>query len=91
MKTKNIKPFATRQAFGGTQKLYKFRNGYGASVVKHPFSYGGKNGKWELAVLAGKQQAICYSTPITSDVLGWLTPQAVQKTLQAIKALPKYK
>ena len=33
------------------QKIYKFPNGYGASVIKGPYSYGGPDGLWELAVL----------------------------------------
>ncbi len=37
---------------GGIQKIYKFDNGYGASVVKHLFSYGGAQGLWEMALLS---------------------------------------
>ena len=40
------------------QKIYSFPNGYGASVIKGPYSYGGPDGKWELAVL--KNDEICY-------------------------------
>lgn len=36
---------------GGIQRVYKFSNGFGASVVKHEFSYGGRKGLWELAVI----------------------------------------
>ncbi len=35
---------------GGTQRIYRFGNGYGASVVQFPYSYGGDRGMWELAV-----------------------------------------
>jgi hypothetical protein len=35
---------------GGVQAKIQFPNGFGASVVKTPFSYGGKNGQYELAV-----------------------------------------
>lgn len=74
----------------GLQKLYSFKNGYGASVVRHEFSYGGKEGKWELAVL-GKGGKLDYSAPVTGDVIGWLSPRQVQKHLRSIKALPKLK
>ena len=38
----------TNYVNGGVQHVYSFSNGYGASVVKHDFSYGGKQGLWEL-------------------------------------------
>ena len=70
----------------GIQRIYKFENGYGASVVMHNGSYGGKKGLWELAVLdeAGE---LCYHTPITQDVIGHLNDTELQKILEEIKEL----
>lgn len=70
----------------GYQLLYTFDNGYGASVVKHDFSYGGKNGKYELAVL-DKNGSLCYDTPITEDVIGHLTMGEVENLLAEISYL----
>lgn len=70
----------------GYQLLYTFDNGYGASVVKHDFSYGGKNGKYELAVL-DKDGSLCYDTPITEDVVGHLTMGEVENLLAEISYL----
>jgi len=77
--------------FGGTQKLYSFPNGYGASVIRNSMSYGGKEGLWELAVLKGTDVSVApitYDTPITEDVMGWLSDEEVEETLTAISALP---
>ena len=65
------------------QKSYK--NKYGASIVSHEYSYGGKEGLWELAVL--KNGELTYNTPITSDVIGWLEPKEVIKYCQQIEKL----
>ena len=70
------------------QRHYRFANGYGASVVRNKMSYGGKDGLYEIAVLKGDD--ICYSTPITSDVIGWLDIFGVKKVLTDIKNLPPY-
>ena len=66
---------------------YKFDNGFGASVVSHDFSYGGDKGLLELAVL-GKDDELCYSTPVTSDIEGHLDAAAAFKLLNQIEALP---
>ena len=73
--------------FNGVQKVYKFPNGYGASVIKHDHSYGGSEGLWELAVL-GTDGELTYETPITSDVIGWLTDEDVDGLLSQINELP---
>lgn len=76
---------------GGVQRRYDFANGYGASVIRTPFSYGGDAGLWEIAVLgpdAKGRKTLCYSTPITDDVLGHLSVAEVNAVLAQIEALP---
>jgi hypothetical protein len=53
--------------------------------VKHDFSYGGKNGLWELAVLNGED--LCYTSGITEDVIGHLSWTKVEAVLRDIKQL----
>jgi hypothetical protein len=75
----------------GIQKVYKFSNGYGASVVRHSFSYGREQGLWELAVIKFDNEdkwGITYQTPITDDVIGHLTDEDVIDTLTKVSKLP---
>ena len=75
---------------GGTQRLYKFKNNYGASVVQSQFSYGGDEGLWELAVIIYDDKddwSLTYDTPVTNDVMGRLTWDEVEKTLKQIEKL----
>jgi hypothetical protein len=73
----------------GIQYIVFYPNGYGASIVQHKYSYGGNRGLWELAVIKGNDEEwnICYSTPITSDVEGYLTESEVDELLTKIEAL----
>lgn len=75
------------------QALVTCANGWRASVVRGPYTYGGDLGLFELAVfrpkhLEGTHEALCYTTPITNDVIGYLTPAAVLRVLDLIAALP---
>lgn len=70
----------------GHQIIFKFKNGYGASVVRHSFSYGNKDGLWELAVL-DKVGSLTYETPVTGDVEGYLNDDQIIDLLQQIKNL----
>jgi len=76
----------TKYINDGVQHVYKFENGYGASVVKHDYSYGGKSGLWEIAVLDSDDE-LCYHTPITQDVIGYLAWKKVELYLEEIKQL----
>lgn len=78
------KPTQEKSLFGGTQKVYRFNNGYGASVIRHAYSRG-----TELAVLKweGDDFEIAYDTPITDDVIGHLSPFEVDEVLYRIAAL----
>ena len=83
-------PILTMSARGGTQKRYRFPNNYRTSVVKHKYSYGGDEGLWELAVLKFDNEhnsKIVYDTPITNDVIGWLSDDEVEGILSQIEAL----
>lgn len=75
---------------GGTQVVHKFDNGYGASVIQTPFSYGGNEGLYEIAVIEWEDNdwSICYHTPITDHVIGYQTEEEVDMVLTAIEALP---
>jgi hypothetical protein len=70
---------------GIISRIY-FDNGYGASVVKHEYSYGGDKGLYELAVL-DKNGNITYDTPVTNDVIGYLRPQDVTDVMEKIQKL----
>lgn len=75
----------TNNHMEGIQKVYKFPNGYGASVIKHKGSYGYSKGLWELAVLESGE--LCYDTEITNDVIGHLNDPEVDALLRRIQQL----
>jgi len=92
-----------KEGGGGTQKIWRFENGFGASVVRFSIlnligrkekigSYGIDKGLWELAVIKFKgkkilDHKICYTTKITDDVIGHLTEDEVEKILKRISKL----
>jgi len=80
----------------GIQKIWRFKNGFGASVVRFKIgssnlagSYGSEEGKWELAVIKffGDKQPfeITYEKGLTDDVMGHLSEEAVEEQLELIK------
>jgi hypothetical protein len=71
---------------GGVQARIQFDNGYGASVVKTPYSYGGDRGLYELAVLDNDGH-LTYDTPVTSDVIGYLRDIDVTDVMEKIQQL----
>jgi len=73
--------------FGGFYYRADFSNGYGISIVKHNGSYGHENDQWEIAVM--KDGECCYTTPITDDVIGWLSEDMVMMYVMSIRTLSK--
>lgn len=79
----------TTKPYNGVKYLYRFPNNYGASVVQHELSYGYKEGLWEIGVVEfdGDEYHLTYETPITRDVIGYLTWEQIEEQLELIKNL----
>lgn len=69
----------------GEQWIFGFANGYGASVITGGIAYCNEAQPYELAVL--KDDDLCYDTPITDDVIGYLTSNEVYELLDRIEQL----
>jgi hypothetical protein len=83
-----FEPKKISELFNGVQNIYEFANGYGASVIKHDFSYGSDLGLWEIAVLDSSGN-VDSTTKITDDVLGWIATNNVQQVLEDISKLER--
>ena len=80
---------------GGAHYIFKFPNGYGASVIKHIGSYGFSEDLWELAAIKfhGLTEqmhdpdgwVICYIEKLDLNIEGSLTDEEVRKLLGDIK------
>jgi hypothetical protein len=67
------------------QAIIMFENGYGISVVQGDHTYGGSIGLYEIAVL--DKEGLNYDTPITNDVIGYLTEPEVSDYMIKIQKL----
>jgi hypothetical protein len=74
-------PFKT-----GVMSRMMFENGFGVSVVSHTYSYGGKDGLFEVAVL-DVDGDLTYNTPVTNDVVGYLNPDEVTEIMEEVQNL----
>jgi hypothetical protein len=76
----------------GEHTFHIYDNYYGVSVVRGPHTYGGKNGLYELAVVymtpEDKYNQLVYDTPVTNDIMGYLTPDNVTDIMAQVEALP---
>jgi len=55
-------------------------------------SYGIGQGLWEMAILEGNEKDgwhLTYNTPITDDVIGYLSEEEVSEYLEQIEKLPQ--
>lgn len=70
--------------------VFKFENGYGASIIKNIASYGNIENLFELSVIKFTDDyswELCYDTEITNDVIGCLDNNDVLELLERIKNL----
>ena len=86
MKTFKDLEFKQHPSADGIISRITFENGYGASVVRHEYSYGGKDGLYEVAVLDSDGE-LTYSTPVTDDVIGYLRDIDVTDVMEKIQQL----
>ena len=88
--TANIEYETDGKSVTSIQYIYRFPNGYGASVVKFSTSEGHALDLWELAVTTWSDDGdhLNYSTPITDDVIGNLTSSMICDILGKIICLP---
>lgn len=62
-----------------------FPNKYGISVIFGKQAYSNGKDTYEVAVLYKKQ--LCYTSPITDDVLGYQTKEEVTEIMKQIQDL----
>ncbi len=90
--------FKPHQTGNGKHGLMFFKNGYGVSVVRFELvggfgygSYTSNESEWELAVLKGTKDDwdLTYDTPITEEVMGYLSEKEVTDVMIRIQQLKK--
>ena len=72
------------------QKIYSFPNGYGASVIKGKYTYGGPEGLWEIAPWTNDTKEFIGMSMLgwADDVKGRLHDPDVHAELGKISRLP---
>ena len=86
MKTFKDLVFNPHPLGAGIQAVMDFENGYGVSVVQTPYSYGGKMGLYELAVIDSDGDVV-YDTPVAGGVIGYLREEDVTEGMRRIQLL----
>lgn len=76
-----------KRAVGGSVATYQFPNGYTASVITGSGACGNAEKPYDIAVI--HNDMLCYDTPITDDVVGYLTEEEANDILQQIASLPE--
>jgi hypothetical protein len=88
MKTFNDLIFKDKEMGLGEIARVEFENGWGVSVVKGPYTYGGSDGLYELAVL--KNGHIHYDNSVANgDVVGYLRPEDVTDVMAVVQKFEK--
>jgi hypothetical protein len=67
-----------------------FDNGYGLSIQRNKATYTNKH-TFEVAVLHGNvdEWSICYRSPVTNDVIGWVTGEMLVDLMRQVQVLTR--
>lgn len=78
-----------REVLNGEQYLFRFGNGYGASVIRHDLSIGREKNLWELMVIKWwcRDYHLRPRSPIGDSPVGNLPPYDVETYLERIKKI----
>ena len=76
---------ADHDDMGFRYKIEFLDSPYGASIIKRVGSYGMENDDWERAVTYNGH--LYYDSPITDDVIGWLSEEDLVDILAQIRNL----
>jgi hypothetical protein len=86
-----VRPF---ERIEGVQKIYRFRNATGASVIKGTHTYGGEDGLWEIAPIyfvghSNYEFELFYPEEVCpdGDVIGWCDDLDVEEKLRTLNNL----
>jgi hypothetical protein len=86
-----VQPF---ERIEGVQKIYRFRNAAGASVIKGTHTYGGEDGLWEVAPIyfvghSNFEYELFYPEEVCpdGDVIGWCDDDDVEDRLRTLNNL----
>lgn len=85
-KTFNDLEFYTHHTGFGEQARMDFPNGYGVSVITGYMFYTRDDAPYEVAVMLHGD--LCYSTPLTGDVIGYCSEDDVTRIMQQVQELP---
>ena len=80
--------------FGGKSLIFRFPNDWGASIVRHQASKGGKEGFWEVGLISfpykdGNNFYIRLDTDLMSETQGYQFIDEAVNWLGRIKDLPQ--
>lgn len=80
------KSLTEQEYMGGVAHTYEFEGGHNLSVVKHDFSYGGPQGKWEIAVFNSEGDFVTRDVwhDLEDDVMGWVKEDLLDKYINDV-------
>lgn len=82
-----------RNFYGGSQRIVRFANGFGLSVVRHMYSYGYDQGKFEIGLIKFGLDCpadgfrLVYNHTF-QDVKGYLSEDDVEEWCKTVSRFP---